>query len=57
MKTDLTIEKHTIPMGAGHYVKRWVLLQDGAIREIFFNYMDAERTLNSLRDDWGSQDE
>ena len=57
MKTDLSIEKHTIPMGAGHYVKRWVLLQDGAIREIFFNYTDAEQSLNSLRDDWGSQDE
>ena len=57
MKTDLTIEKHTIPMGAGHYVKRWLLIQDGAIREIFFHRVDAERTLNALREDWESKDE
>jgi hypothetical protein len=57
MKTDLTIEKHTIPMGAGHYVKRWMLIQDGAIRETFHDRADAERTLAVLREDWESKDE
>jgi hypothetical protein len=57
MKTDLTIEKQSIPLGAGHYVKRWLLIQDGAIRETFIHHVDAERTLNALREDWDSKDE
>jgi hypothetical protein len=57
MKTDLTVEKQSIPLGAGHYVKRWLLIQDGAIREMFSHQEDAERTLNALREDWESKDE
>ena len=57
MKTSLDIRRQVIPMGAGHYVKRWVLIQDGAIRETFYDRADAERTLASLREDWESKDE
>ena len=57
MKTSLDITRHVIPMGMGHYVKRWVLVQDGAIRETFYDRDDAERTLASLREDWESKDE
>ena len=57
MKTSLDIRRHVIPMGMGHYVKRWVLVQDGAIRQTFYDRDDAERTLASLREDWESKDE
>jgi len=57
MKTNLDIRKQTIPMGAGLYMKRWVLVQDGAIRETFLRRDEAERTLQALREDWESKDE
>ena len=57
MKTSLDIRRHVIPMGMGHYVKRWVLIQDGAIRETLYDRADAERMLTALREDWESKDE
>jgi len=57
MRTTLELEQRTIAMGAGHWIKRWAVIQDGAIREMFLERIDAEQCLRGLRDDWESKDE
>ena len=57
MRTTLELEQRTIAMGAGHWIKRWAIIQDGAIREMFLEYTEAQRCLEILREDWESKDE
>ncbi len=54
---EFTIHKVSVAMGAGIWVKRWAVLQDGAVREWFTAPGDAEVFADAQRRDWGSQDE
>ena len=57
MSTTLELQQRTIAMGAGHWIRRWAVIQDGAIREMFLEYTEAQRCLEILREDWESKDE
>ena len=57
MRTDLEIQRRIIPMGAGLSTSRWVVVQDGRIRELFQDYDRAVEYVSALTRDWESQDE
>ena len=44
-------------MGAGLSTTRWVVVQDGRIRELFEDYDRAVENMTALTRDWESQDE
>jgi len=56
-QAEFTVHKVSVAMGAGIWVKRWAVLQDGAVREWFVAPGDAEVFADSQRRDWGSHDE
>ena len=57
MRTDLKIQRRIISMGAGLSTTRWVVVQDGRIRELFEDYDRAVEYMTALTHDWESQDE
>ena len=57
MRTDLEIQRRIINMGAGLATTRWVVVQDGRIRELFEDYDRAVENVTVLTRDWESQDE
>ena len=57
MRTDLKIQRRIISMGAGLSTTRWVVVQDGRIRELFEDYDRAVEYMTALTRDWESQDE
>ena len=57
MRTDLEIQRRIINMGAGLATTRWVVVQDGMIRELFQDYDRAVEYVTVLTRDWESQDE
>ncbi len=57
MRTDLQIQRRIIPMGAGLSTTRWVVVQDGRIRELFQDYDRAVEYVSALTRDWESKDE
>ena len=57
MRTDLQIQRRIISMGAGLSTTRWVVVQDGRIRELFEDYDRAVEYVTVLTRDWESQDE
>lgn len=56
-QAEFTVHKVSVAMGAGIWVKRWAVLQDGAVREWFVAPGDAEVFADAQRRDWGSHDE
>ncbi len=44
-------------MGAGLSTTRWVVVQDGRIRELFQDYDRAVEYVSALTRDWESKDE
>ena len=57
MRTDLKIQRRIISMGAGLSTTRWVVVQDGRIRELFQDYDRAVEYVTVLTRDWESQDQ
>ena len=57
MRTDLEIQRRIINMGAGLATTRWVVVQDGRIRELFEDYDRAVEYVTALTRDWESKDE
>lgn len=57
MRTDLKLKCKPIPMGAGLSTTRWIVYQDGRIRELFNDKEEALHYINRLREDWSSKDE
>jgi len=52
-----TVEKVSVPLGAGIWIKRWVVLQDDAIKDWFVNPNDAQVFVSSQERNWQSHDE
>jgi len=44
-------------MGAGLSTMRWIVLQDGRIKELFNDKEAALNYINTLKEDWSSKDE
>jgi hypothetical protein len=57
MRSDIKIQRRIINMGAGLSTSRWVVLQDGRIKELFDSYDRAVEYMTALTRDWESQDE
>ena len=57
MRTDLQLKCKPIPMGAGLSMTRWIVYQDGRIKELFDDKEEALHYINRLKEDWTSKDE
>ena len=57
MRADLKNQRRFISMGAGLSTTRWVVVQDGRIRELFEDYDRAVEYVSALTRDWESKAE
>ena len=57
MKTDLHFEKRNVYCGAGVILRRWVVIQDGGVKDWCLTSEDAERRIEGIRRNWESKDE
>ena len=57
MRTNLELRRSPIPMGAGLSTMRWIVLQDGRIKELFNDKEAALHYISRLKEDWSSKDE
>ncbi len=55
--TQFKTKRMSIPMGAGHWIQRWVVLQDGSIKILFDTEEQAQSFIQDQLEDWGSKDE
>ena len=53
---NVTVEKLIIAIGAGHWLKRYVVVQDGLIKELFINREDAEHLMNMIIENWAEKE-
>ncbi len=53
---EFTVEKLSVPLGAGLWVKRWVVLQDGTIRDWFTNPEQARVFVDTQTQNWVADD-
>jgi|TARA_Y100001949_G_C15976780_1_gene326464 hypothetical protein len=51
------VQKISVPMGAGHWVVRWAVLENQNIRMLFVERTDAMGYMERLVEDWSSKDE
>ena len=54
---DVTMQKISVPMGAGHWVVRWAVLENQNIRMLVVEQSDAMGYMERLVEDWSSKDE
>jgi len=53
---NVTVQKRIIAIGAGHWLKRYVVVQDGRIKELFINREDAEHLMNMIIENWAEKE-
>ena len=53
---DIEVQKRTIAMGAGHWLRRYAVLQDGRVKELFVNREDAERLMTLIHQNWAEKE-
>ena len=53
---NVTVQKRIIAMGAGHWLKRYVVVQDGRIKELFVNREDAEHLMDMIIQNWAEKE-
>ena len=53
---NVTVQKRIIAMGAGHWLKRYVVVLDGRIKELFVNREDAEHLMNMIIENWAEKE-
>ena len=49
---NVNVQKRIIAMGAGHWLQRYAVVQDGRIKELFVNREDAQHLMNMIIDNW-----
>jgi len=54
---NVIVQKISVPMGAGHWVVRWAVLENQNIRMLFMEQTDAVGYVDRLVEDWASKDE
>jgi peroxiredoxin len=52
----LEIQKRTIAMGAGHWLRRYAVIQDGRVKELFADREDAERMMSLIKQNWAEKE-
>ena len=55
-QVNLEIQKHTIAMGAGHWLRRYAVIPDGRIKELFADREDAERMMSLIEQNWAEKE-
>lgn len=55
-QVELEIQKRTIAMGAGHWLHRYAVIQDGRIKELFADREDAERMMRHIEENWAEKE-
>jgi peroxiredoxin len=53
---DIEVQKRTIAMGAGHWLRRYAVVQDGRVKELFVDREDAERLMTSIYQNWAEKE-
>ena len=53
---DVEIQKRTIAMGAGHWLRRYAVMQDGRVKELFADREDAERMMTLMKQNWAEKE-
>ena len=52
MNTTVEVQKRTIALGAGIWVRRYAVVQDGRVKEMFVEREDADRFMETIRRNW-----
>ena len=55
-QVDLEIQKRTIALGAGHWLHRYAVIQDGRVKQLFADREDAERMMNLIKENWAEKE-
>lgn len=55
-QVNLEIQKRTIAMGAGHWLRRYAVIQDGRVKELFADREDAERMMSLIKQNWAEKE-
>ena len=55
MNTTVEVQKHTIALGAGIWVHRYAVIQDGRLKDLFVEREDADRLMESITRNWEAQ--
>ena len=53
---DIEVQKRTIAMGAGHWLRRYAVVQDGRVKELFVDRKDAERLMTLICQNWAEKE-
>jgi len=53
---NVEVQKRTIAMGAGHWIRRYAVVQDGRVKELFVNQEDAERMMALIKQNWAEKE-
>ena len=53
---NVEVQKRTIALGAGLWIRRYAVVQDGRVKELFENREDAERLMNLIEHNWAEKE-
>ena len=53
---NVNVQKRIIAMGAGHWLQRYAVVQDGRVKELFVNREDAERMMTLIKQNWAEKE-
>ncbi len=53
---NVEVQKRTIAMGAGHWLNRYAVVQDGRVKELFIDREDAERLMTLIHQNWAEKE-
>ena len=56
MNTTVEVQKRTIALGAGNWVRRYAVVQDGRVKEMFVEQEDADRFMETITRNWEAKD-
>ena len=52
MNTTVEVQKRTIALGAGIWVRRYAVVQDGRVKDLFVEREDADRFMETITRNW-----
>jgi peroxiredoxin len=55
-KPEVEVQERTIAMGAGHWLRRYAVVQDGRVKELFVDREDAERLMTLICQNWAEKE-
>ena len=56
MDTTVEVQKRIIALGAGIWVHRYAVVQDGRVKDLFIEREDADRFMETITRNWEAKD-